>query len=535
MTLSRPLAIGAALAALTIAAPAALAQSAPARIETEQLRELDAWTVSAMTRAQGALAPDLWRNSDPAFLAGLFDRLPAAYESPAAQALARRVLLSGGEAPGGEAAAAARKRFEALGKMGAADELAIMAAGAGPALSDPAIAQYAAQAELARGARPQACQRGRNINAGETPPPFILRLRAFCAATSGDRAAADLALDVARSAGAEDAWYTGAIAAAGGTPGARPPAARYDNSLSTALSLAAQLRPGPNPLNNASTLSLLALARAENAPQPQRAQAAALAYRRGALSVADARTILAATPAEISAALPPIVVTLRQVQAAPGSLQAASAIAALLRQAAAPADFIASARFFKDDIAAMQTAPDQASALVFARAAVAAGDPTLTQRLMASARQAGVAEASLAPLDAALTALSGANEESGRTAMHRRIDAGGASLARAAARDVAILSALGAPVDGAVLAFLTANPPQGGARADSATMLALAAAVERGALGEAALLAVLAGGEGGPSRLDADGLDRVIRALRSIGLEQDARRFAAEALLAGAG
>jgi hypothetical protein len=72
-------------------------------------------------------------------------------------------------------------------------------------------------------------------------------------------------------------------------------------------------------------------------------------------------------------------------------------------------------------------------------------------------------------------------------------------------------------------------------RADAGAMLALAAAVDRLAVGEAALLAVLATGEGGPARLDADSLDRVIRALRAIGLERDARRFAAEALLAGAG
>ncbi len=524
--------ISLALAALAAAlAPPAGAQTRPAPIETERLAELNAWTVGALTRGDGAFAPDLWANSDSAFVASLLGRLPAVYESPAAQALARRVLLSGGEAPSGDAANAARQRFEALGKMGAADELAIMATGAGASLADPAIAQYAAQAELSRGRRPEACARGRAANSGGTPAPFILRLRAYCAAIDGDRGAADLALDLARAAGADDVWYTGAVAAAGGAPSARPPIARYDNSLSAALSLAAQLRPGPNPLGNASTLSLLLLARAENAPQPQRAQAAVLAYRRGSLNSAQARAILRATPATITTAAPPLLVTLRQVEAAPGSLQAGAAVAAHLRQANAPADFVAIARFFKDDIAAFQAAPDQASATVFARAAVAAGDVALAQRLMASARQAGVAEASLAPLEAALAALSGPNSE----AMRRRIDAGGASLARAAARDVAILSALGAPADGAVLSFMAANPPQGGAPADAAALLALAAAVERRATGEAALLAVLAAGEGGPARLDASSLDRILRALRALGLEQDARRFGAEALLAGVG
>lgn len=539
-----------AAAAFTALTPlGALAQNLPTPVQEEELRQLDAWSVSALSRADGALTPDLWSRSDPAFLASLFDRLPAVYESPATLTLARRVLFSGGDAPRGDASLAARKRFEALGKMGAADELAVMAAGSGAAQTDPGIAMFAAQAELARGRRPEACARGRAANAGENTPPFLLRLRAYCAAVTGDRAAADLALELARAQNAADAWYTGAVAAAGGAAGARPPAARYGNSLDAALSIAGGLRPGPNPLNDSSTLALVALARAENAPQPQRAQAAALAFRRGALSVQEARTILAATPAEISSALPPIVTALRGVTAAnampsdaasapagasPVELAKAAAIAEALRSAGAPADFHAVARFFQSDIAQLQTAPDTGAAVLFARAALATGDAQVAQRLVASARAAGADEATMAPLDAALIALTGVRNDQGTMALHRRIDAGAGQRARAAARDVAILAALGAPVDGTVQSFLLANPPQGGARADAGAMLALAAAVERGATAEGALLAVAAAGDAGPARLDAESLERIIRALRGLRLEQDARRIAVEAILAGA-
>lgn len=507
----------------------------PAPMQTQQISELNAWTVGALSRSNGALPTDIWARSDPAFLALAFDRLPATYDSPAALALARRVLLSGAEPPRGDADAAGRERFEALGKMGAADELAAMASGAGASSTDPAIAQYAAQAELARGQRAQACNRGRSATVGEQVPPFLLRLRAYCAAVGGDRAAADLALELARTQNAADAWYTGAISAAAGAPAARPPAAKYDNSLAVQLSIAAGLRPGPNPLANASTLALVALARNEQAPQPQRAQAAALAFRRGVISAQEARTILAATPAEITQALPPIAVALRQVTAAaPGSMEAATAIAGVLRSATAYADFAAAARFFKADIAALQSAPDAASAVLFARAALASGDAQLGARLVASARQAGADEAALAPLDAALVALSGARNEQGSMAMQRRIDRATAQQARGAARDVAILSALGAPLEGSVQTFMLANAPQGGARAESGAMLALASAVERGATGEGALLAVAAMGEGGPARLDAESVERIIRALRGLRLEDEARRIAAEAILAGA-
>lgn len=539
------------LAACAALAPlhAAAQSNLPAPFESAQLQELDAWRVSALTRADGALAPDLWSRSDPQFLAAVFDRLPANYESPAARALARRVLLSGGEAPQGDAGLAARKRFEALGRMGAADELAQMAAGASGALSDAGIAQYAAQAELARGRRAEACARGRAANVGETPPPFLLRLRAYCAAVGGDRAAADLALELARAANADDAWYTAAVAAAAGAPPARPPQARYDNSLSTHLSLAARFAPGPNALDNASALALAALARSDAAPQPQRAQAAALAFRRGAISAAEARTILSATPPEVNAALPPVGVTLRLVEAAraaptpePGVdappvsqawLAAAASIADVLRQANSPADFSAAAHFFRTDIAALPAAPDHGATLLFIRAAIATGDAALAQRLLASARQAGVDETGLGALDAAIVALAGPRGAQGTQAMVRRIDAAGAAQARAAARDVAILAALGAPVNGQVLSFLMANAPQGGARADTGAMLALASAVERNAQGEAALLAVAAAGEAGPARLDAESLSRILTALRGARLEEDARRIAAEAILAG--
>ena len=533
---SRFLAAAAALSALTpIAAYAQQGSALPAPVEQQQLRALDAWSVSALSRADGALAPDLWNRSDPASLAVVLDRLPAVYDSPAMLTLARRVLYSGGDAPRGDAALAGRKRFEALGKMGAADQLATMASGAGAAAqSDLGIAMFAAQAELARGRRAEACARGRSADGGATPPPFLLRLRAYCAAVTGDRAAADLALEVARTQNAADAWYTAAIAAAGGAPPARPPAARYDNSLSAQLSIAGNLRPAANAFNDSSTLALVAVARNEHAPQPQRPQAAVLAFRRGALSAADTRTILQATPAEVTTGLPPIVVALRQVAAAPGTMPAATAIAGVLRAAtASPADFTAAARLFHDDIVSAPAAPDAAGAVLFARAAIASGDANAGQRLTASARQAGADEAALAPLDAALAALVGVRNDQGGLAVQRRVDNAGRNTA-SASRDVAILAALGAPVEGGAQTFMLANPPQGGARADAGAMLALASAVERGAVGEGALLAVVAAGQAGPARLDTESVERIIRALRGLGLETDARRVAAEAILAGA-
>ncbi len=507
----------------------AAAQTRAPLIESAPLTQLDGWSVGAMTRAQGALAPTLWERSDPAFLATLFDRVPTTFESPAARDLARRALVSGGRAPRGAGAdEAMRKRFGALGRMGAADDLSQMAAGAGPAAADPAVAQYAAQAELARGRRPEACLRGRNANV-EDPPPFLLRLRAFCAAAQGERAAADLALELARAANAEDAWLRGALSGIG--PGAARPtlAARYDNSLNAAVSLAAGLRPGQNPLNGASTLALAALARASDPPAALKPQAVMLALRRGAIAPAEARAALTALPAEIPAAPGTILAALRLAQAQPGGLEAASAIVGVLRAATAPADFTATARILRDDIAALTIAPDAGGAILLARAALAAGDVSLAQRLAQNAASAGAPLNARAALEAALAIETGALDEA---AIRRRMDGAEGGGARAAARDLALFAALGAPVDSAARGYILANAHGGGARADAALLAALAAAAAQEAVGETALIGAIIAAPGAGA-LDTASLTALIGALRAAGLTADARRLAIEAVLAG--
>jgi len=503
----------------------AAAQAPAASIETAPLTQLDGWTVGAMNRGQGALPATLWRESDAPLLSALFDRLPTTIDSPAAQALARRALLSAGQAPRGDGATeAARKRFAALGRMGFADDLATMAAGATASVNDPAIAQYAAQAELARGRRAEACTRGR-LAETETPPAFLLRLRAYCAAARGERAAADLALALIGGGAAEDVWFRAAVAGVGdGAPRAAV-AARYDSSLNTSVSLAGGLRAGATPLANASTLALVTLARSEATPQPLRAQAAALAYRRGALTPAQAREVLAAAPATVTTGL---AAALRAVNAAPATMGAATAIAGALRAANAnPAEFTAAALLFRADIANLTAAPDAATTLLFARAALAAGDAALAERLIGNAAGANADRVGLAQAQAALAVL---KNEATLATIQRRLDATPANGARAAARDVTILAALGAPADANTRAFLLANAPQGGRAADASAIAALTTAGERGAIGEAALLAALAAAPGA-NTLDAASLSALLRPLRAVELGDSARRIAVEALI----
>ncbi|MBI1251167.1 MAG: hypothetical protein GC189_06830 [Alphaproteobacteria bacterium] len=497
-----------------------LAQT-PAAIEVGQLRELNVWTVGAVSRGE-ALPMTAWSGSSAAYAGALFDRLPAAPDSPAGFALARRLLASPADAPpdpGGAEAAA--KRFAALGRMGLADDLAVMAASAGSAASAASVAQYVAQAELARGDMAAACRRAANAG-GESQPAFILRLRALCAAAAGERAGADLAIAVARSANAGDPWFESVIGHMV-APAARPPAAKFDTSLNASASLAAGLRAGANPLAESSTLALLTVARGERADPALRAQAAALAFRRGALSPADARRIILSVYSG-AVAPPPLARALQLSEAAPGSLETGAAIAQVLRAATAYPDFAAAARLFHGDIAALTAAPDAAAVLVFWRAALAADDLNLARRMAESAQNAAIPEAARASL---LTATA-IRIQADTGALARRLSLGGDR----AARDAGILIALGAPSDAATRAQITAGAGAGGASADPAVMAALAASAQAGATGETAALAAIAVAPGAHA-LDAASLNAVIAALRAVGLDGAARSIAAEALIGG--
>ncbi|MBL8551522.1 MAG: hypothetical protein JNJ73_16165 [Hyphomonadaceae bacterium] len=490
----------------------------PAPVEMGDIQQLDVWSVGVLPRTDGGLPNSLWAGSDAAALGALFDRLPASIDSPAARTLARRALASAGEAPGGAAADAGRKRVSALARMGFADDVAAMATAASAAFTEPNIAQFAAQSELARNRRGEACVRVRAA-VGDAPPPFILRMRAYCAAAQGDAAMTDLALEVARSANAEDAWFRTAIGALISRP-ARPPAARYDTPLNAAVSLAAGLAPAAgNSIASSTPLALLAIARSRDAPTPLlRANAAAAAFRRGVLSKAEAREAIRAAIAAPPAPAPGFIGAVRDVEAQPGTLIAATAIDRALKQSSAYGDFVAAARLFQEDIARLSQAPDPPATLLLARAAAAIGDTPLAARLAYSAQQANADPVGVARVRAAI-----ALDDPG--ALSDRIAAGGPSVGR----DAAILAehqALNA--DGR--AFLASHPPVGGVRGDGALLAALQAAANRRAVGETAILASLLAAPGAHT-LDAETLAVIIRALRTVGLDDDARAIAVEALV----
>ncbi len=519
-------AVGALLAVLSVAAPQTAAAQA---IESGSLAELDPWAVGAIARDQ-ALPRSLWSQSDPSTLSLLFDRVTPNIGSPAGAKLARQALLSPATAPTGDTLVAARKRYEALARLGLADEIVSMVSGSAEAKRDPGIVLYATQADLARGRLNDACRRAATIEA-ETPPPFVLRLRALCVAAAGEKDAADLAMDVARAAGANDPWFATVIATLNGTPPARAAVARYDTSLNAAASLAAKLRAPPqNALLNASAFALSMVARDENAVAALRAQAAAKAFRQGAIPAVVAR---AAARGEIGQrAAGPLSVAVGEVEAAANPYAQAIAIEGALKRAKPHGEFAAMARLFAPEVANAQADPGTAvAAATFTRAALATGDYTTAHRWRQAADSVATNANLLSILDVALT-MSRDDAANAHFAADRRIELAGPAGARLASRDIQALATLGLPIGPAAEDFVRRTPAAVGRKPDPALLAQLVAAATRRAAGEVAIHAALALGSGA-EELDAADLMIVLAALREVGLGDAARAVAIEAVIGG--
>jgi len=524
----RPVSVAAALALAAISFSPAHAQ-----IEQGSLAELDPWAVGALPRGEASPPRTLWRASDPAALVALYDRVPATIGSPAAARVLRMVLLAPGEAPAGDNIVAARKRFEALARMGAGDEIALMVSGSGEAKRDAGIALYATQADLGRGRLREACNRSGTIQS-ETPSPFILRLRVLCFAEAGEKEAADLAYEVARTTAAADptlTWFQSAVAILNGAAPARPPVARYDTSLNAATSAAAKLRPpAQNALVNASVFALAIIARDENAPAGLRAQAAMKALRAQAISPDVAR---AAGRADSASRTPTALgLAMKEIDAATGAYAQALAIETVLKRSRPHGEFASMARLFAADIARLPIDPGTApAATTFTRAMLVAGDVRNAHAWRRIADTVAGDPAVLGILDAALTIARNDNENA-RFAAERRIETAGAGAPGLVARDLTAIEALGLSIGAAAPAYVQRTTPALGRKPDPALMAQLTTAAERGAAGETAIYAALAVGDGA-EQLDAAALAHILRALRTVGFGEAARAIAVEALVGG--
>lgn len=224
------------LAATVMALPAAAqapdAPPPPAAVAVAALAAPDLF--SAAGRDTG-LGPDLWKGASPQTLKTVLPLLAAKPLSPAAQALARRVLATGANGPGdaGRDPVLAGQRISALIAQGGVKEASEILSKTSGLDQSPDLSRAAAEAALLSGEAERACAVGERLATG-SDEVYWVRLRAYCQVKRGDVAAAQLTFDLAQSE-AKDAVYgrlMGVRLNGAGDPG--PAALR--NGLDVALS-----------------------------------------------------------------------------------------------------------------------------------------------------------------------------------------------------------------------------------------------------------------------------------------------------------
>ncbi|HEY8616491.1 hypothetical protein [Phenylobacterium sp.] len=221
---------------LAFALSACLAASVAAQpVQVAPLAAPDSFSVPG--RPTG-LAETLWQGSSVELQRTVLPMLAAKPLSPAAAALARRVLATGARGPdGAEDPALLALRANALLALGdslAAAEILQRA----PGLERNAdLSRAAAESALLAGDDTRACAIERALGVGREAA-YWLRLRAFCQAQAGETAQAQLTYDLAQ-AQARDAVFGRLMAAGLGAGAAGEPSLRngLDYALSRSLGL----------------------------------------------------------------------------------------------------------------------------------------------------------------------------------------------------------------------------------------------------------------------------------------------------------
>ena len=232
------------LAVVTLAGSAgmALAQG----VEVQPLAAPDAFTTPG--RDTG-LPATLWRGASLKTAQTVLPLLAARPLSPAAAALARRVLATGAPGPkgAGQDVALAGARASALLGQGDAKAAAAILARAPGIDRAPELAQAAAESALLSGDNTRACQVAEGLSAGRDEV-YWLRLRTFCQAIAGQTREAQLTFDIAQSQTRDPVFgrLMGAKLAGGGDPGAASLRNGLDYALSRDLGLdLAAAKPAP--------------------------------------------------------------------------------------------------------------------------------------------------------------------------------------------------------------------------------------------------------------------------------------------------
>ena len=531
-------------------------------IVIDDLPPQDAAGAGTLGPGDGGFGASAWRGARRAEVAGLLEGLPVAAPSQVMGDLTRRLLLTAARPPEGAPVdpSLAALRARRLLDLGRADDLQALFR-AGPALSgDEPAARALVESLLLDGRAPEACEALQpllRLHQG----PFWQRALVFCQAAGEDRPAARLGLGLLREGTAADPMF---VALTESMIESLPPSMPEDGWPSNA---------DPEPLMIAAFAAVgLAIPGVDLIRDPGRLAAVAGNAANGAetrlLAGEKATAAGVMTPTELATLYAEIPLEERPVSELMDmvlDMDGPMARAYLVQAANAAGGDGGAYRFYETalGISRAEGAPlavtlalldrlpaDEPSAAIApdaARAYYAAGD---LERAWAW-HEVAVAAGGSADDRAALTrlwplaVLSGALDArpagQARLAYARSLSEwiavevalSGEAGTYSAAMALAAFSALGEPVDPAVWQRIGIDDARESASLPSAGIWwRLPAAARDGEVGMVVLMSLVAIGEGGPARISPALLERVLSAMVAVGLEDDARRLAREAIWA---
>jgi hypothetical protein len=513
-------------------------------VEVKELKAPNAESVGALDQAHGGFATTLWTGTPAMVVRKLIPMLPGAPTSQVVRSLERRLLLTAATAPegavDGDRPSLVELRAERLAAIGDTDGVIALAAAAPQSVTGPLVARTKLDALLLSGDTKGAC--ADQPKDGSNP-----KLAVLCNYLAGNTLQGNLGLDLLRERKDADHAFVAAAETVSGLPPVPADKVKLDEvtPLHLAAFAAAKMPLPADAVAKASPAVARAVALSFSTPFDVRLAAGERAEAAGVLPAESLRKLYleaSFAPDELGAPLAKAdtagprarALLFRAATDQPDPLIRAHFIAKALELAALKGQTSSTARVFAALLA--EAKPDPALVTVapaFARANLALGRPEAARWLELAKTDPASAKAveRLWPLNAVLTAAPGQPVGTAGLAAWR------ASLeglppevsARRSAIVLGSLSALGAKIPEA--AWLDALAvPAGGPKPAVFAMLENAALEAR--LGSAVLAALAAIGDQPLDKLDPLTLSETISALSVVGLGDDARKLAIEAMLA---
>ncbi len=539
-------------------------------IEMGTLGQVDEGSVGLLDNNNGGLGAAMWRDTGRPVVERLLGQVPGPTRSVVMGDLSRRLLLTAARPPQGPNSGVSllALRLRQLNAAGRADDIVQLLVRSGGARPSAAAAMEFAKGALGVGDAARACNMlgvlpvGGDL-ANDPIAAFALKLSIFCQISAGQTGAANLTMDLAREQGLGDAYFLSLAAQA--TDGLKLSAAtpgHLDALTFRMMQVANRAWPGDVVALLEPNLLVSVAAARQIDPEIQ----VAAAERAAGLGLLSSDEMAAAYLSVPYSREDVDGVRIGREPASPYRRRALFHQAVLDEMVPAGRADILSTLFFREargeayrgtvmaHMRSLSSVPPSGALTSFAplaaRAFIEQGDRVRAGMWLAvldghdgSVRQQRELRAALRLIDPG--ALVSPRKPEGAAAdnyipviLQDALDdlARGGKSRDFAAMEIVLLDALGFPIAPAVWdALLAAGDLPGGIVPPPAMMRKLQLVSANGQVGETVLLVLAGLAEAGPSGTHPKSVGEMVSALAAVGLEEDARRLAVEALLARAG